>query len=69
MREEHRRRAAEWFLTLHERPLHQATQTATPVTRKQRAIIDDAPDAPALYDTGLDAGEGLWNRTGWVGRG
>ena len=26
-------------------------------------------EIPALYDTGLDANEGLWLRTGWAGRG
>jgi len=32
---------------------------------------DDIEDigGPALYDTGLDANEGLWERAGWAGRG
>lgn len=69
MSEEHRRRATEWFLTLHEMPLEDALKTATSVPRRQRPSIEEDPVGPAVYDTGLDAGEGLWLRTGWAGRG
>lgn len=68
MSEEHRRRAAEWFLTLHELSIEDATQTAAPAPQKQRPTIHKDNDQPALYDTGLDASEGLWERTGWAGR-
>lgn len=69
MSEEHRRRAAEWFLVLHELPLEDALATVAPEPRHQQPLIKEEPDGPALYDTGLDATEGLWERTGWAGRG
>ncbi|MCU1482762.1 MAG: hypothetical protein JWQ19_3548, partial [Subtercola sp.] len=28
----------------------------------------EKPDTPALYDTALNAEEGLWTRAGWAGR-
>ncbi|CAG7622156.1 hypothetical protein LEUCIP111803_02486 [Leucobacter soli] len=68
MSEEHRRRAAEWFLTLHELSFEEAAKTAAPAPTKQRPKPREERDGPALYDTGLDAGEGLWERTGWAGR-
>lgn len=68
MSEEHRRRAAEWFLTLHELPLEKAVKLATPVPKKYRPTIPEETDGPALYDTGLDPSEGLWERAGWAGR-
>ncbi|GEM_PF-2765443 len=69
MSEEHRRRAAEWFLTLHELSLGEAISNAAMAPRKQRPARREEPEGPALYDTGLDAGEGLWERAGWAGRG
>ncbi|MBN8207088.1 hypothetical protein JF550_14140 [Microbacterium esteraromaticum] len=75
MSEVHRRRAIEWLLTLRQIPLEQAlTLTLTPAPApepNQHDQEDQAEDigGPSLYDTGLDATEGLWARTGWAGRG
>lgn len=69
MSEEHRRRAVEWFLTLHELPLEHALDLAKPVEPVTAPAPVEEPIGPALYDTGLDAGEGLWPRAGWAGRG
>lgn len=69
MSEEHRRRAAEWFLTLHEVTLDEALSTATPAPKQQRPKQREEPEGPVLYGTGLDASEGLWERAGWAGRG
>lgn len=69
MSEEHRRRAAEWFLTLHELSLGEAINTAAAAPKKQRPAQREEPHGPALYDTGLDASEGLWERAGWAGKG
>lgn len=76
MSEAHRRRAIEWLLTLRQMPLEQAlTLTLTPGSEPDEDDHDDQEDhaedigGPALYDTGLDASEGLWQRAGWAGRG
>lgn len=69
MSEHHRRRAVEWFLVLHELPLERALTTAHTATPPEPSAETEEPDGPALYDTGLDASEGLWLRTGWAGRG
>lgn len=73
MSEAHMKRAAEWFLTLKEIPIGQvhAFIAGSPPQGPQpeREEVIDEPTGPALYDTGLDAGEGLWLRTGWAGRG
>lgn len=72
MTEAHMKRAAEWFLTLKEIPLEQAHNLIDSPTQGPTHDVRDAPDdatSPALYDTGLDAAEGLWLRTGWAGRG
>jgi hypothetical protein len=68
MREEHQRRAVEWFLVLHELDLSRALELAAPTSTTTPAMPADAPDGPALYDTALSAEEGLWTRTGWAGR-
>lgn len=68
MTEEHRRRAVEWFLTLRELPIEQALDIARPV---EPIAAPDEPDdqvSHLVYDTGLDASEGLWARSGWAGR-
>lgn len=71
MSEAHMKRAAEWFLTLREIPFDRAheyiRQHPTPTTPVAQEI-EEYP-GPALYDTGLDAAEGLWLRSGWAGRG
>ena len=66
---EHRRRAVEWFLLLHEVPLDHAHKHARtpPPTLKTTSPNDTL--GPALYDTALSPEEGLWLRTGWAGRG
>lgn len=69
MSEQHRRRAAEWFLTLHEIPLEQALTLARPAAEPAPTTAPDEPLGPGLYDTALTAEEGLWLRTGWAGRG
>ncbi|MWB97324.1 IS1249 family transposase, partial [Agromyces seonyuensis] len=67
MSEEHRRRAVEWFLTLHELPLEQALALAktTPPSPTNKAT---PPEHASPYDTGLSDEEGLWTRKGWAGR-
>lgn len=66
---EHRRRAAEWFLLLHEIPINQAHKHAHAPKPTPPATIAEERIGPALYDTGLTAEEGLWTRSGWAGRG
>lgn len=64
---EHRRRAIEWFLLLHEIPLNNAHKYAS---RPEPAPAPpEEPLGPVLYDTGLSPEEGLWHRSGWAGRG
>lgn len=71
MTEEHMKRAAEWFLTLHEIPherAHELIAPAAPVDDPDAdADHDDTPE-PSPYGTGLSAEEGLWARSGWAGR-
>lgn len=70
MSEPHMKRAAEWFLTLHELPLEHALDFANqPAPPTEPAPVAEEPLGPAFYDTGLDASEGLWLRTGRAGRG
>ncbi len=66
---DHRRRAAEWFLLLHEIPLTQAHKHASRPSPSMPTQPEDEPIGPALYDTGLDPAEGLWLRSGCAGRG
>lgn len=72
MNEAHMKRAAEWFLALKEIPIEQAhaflkdCPSTSPEPERQEVTAE--PIGPALYDTGLDAGEGLWLRAGWSGR-
>lgn len=68
MREEHRRRAAEWFLYLHEHHLRDALSYANTPTETPQPTITEAPPGPELYGTATTAEEGLWTRTGWAGR-
>jgi hypothetical protein len=72
MTEAHQRRAIEWWLYLHSdhpdpaRVLaeHQQRPAETP-----RPALTEPDPGPVLYDTGLNAAEGLWLRSGWAGRG
>lgn len=68
--EQHQKRAVEWFLVLHEMPMNDAIALAQRRTPQPAAIEPEteAPEEINLYDTGLDAGEGLWTRAGWAGR-
>ncbi|WP_437585006.1 IS1249 family transposase [Paramicrobacterium sp. CJ85] len=72
MTQAHMKRAAEWFLTLHELTLDNALKHASYPTKNkppEQANEEHHPDeTPSLYDTGLTAEEGLWTRTGWAGR-
>lgn len=72
MNEAHMKRAAEWFLTMREIPLDRVHElipitAPAPLVSEKEALAEEA--IPSLYDTGLDASEGLWLRTGWAGRG
>lgn len=67
MAEERRRRAIEWFLTLHELSLEQALDLAHPTTEPTGQQQANEPTGPDLYGTGLDPTEGLWHRSGWIG--
>ena len=73
MTPEHQQRAAEWVLIDKAGLLANAHTytTAHPVAHppKQRPRFTEPDPGPALYDTGLDASEGLWLRHGWAGRG
>lgn len=66
---EHRRRATEWCLLLHEIPLDHAHRHATPPLPATPPTEPEERIGPALYDTALTAEEGLWTRTGWAGHG
>ena len=68
MSQEHRRRAVEWFLLLHEIPLKHAHQHARQIEAAPPRQVIETRDGPAHFDTGLNAEEGLWLRKGWAGR-
>ncbi|GAB3617326.1 hypothetical protein GCM10027416_18830 [Okibacterium endophyticum] len=61
----HRRRAAEWFLLLHEIPITRAHHYAHKPVPTPPPAPSEEQIGPALYDTALTAEEGLWHRTGW----
>ena len=72
MSEAHMKRAAEWFLTLHEIPIERAHELITHQPKALEAAprkVEEEAIEPALYDTALSAAEGLWSRSGWAGRG
>ncbi|WP_255713783.1 IS1249 family transposase [Subtercola endophyticus] len=70
MTEPHMKRAAEWYLTLHELSINDALSHANQHTANPTHPTPESaeePDTPTLYDTGLNAEEGLWTRAGWAG--
>ncbi|KAB1642748.1 IS256 family transposase [Gulosibacter chungangensis] len=70
MSEAHMKRAAEWFLTLHEIPLEQALDFAKQQpANPEPTFVAEESIGPVFYDKGLDAAERLWLRQGWAGRG
>ena len=72
MTNEHQKRAAEWVLIERAGLLHTAgnmPQAPVDTTQRQRPRFTEPDPGPVLYDTGLDAREGLWLRHGWAGRG
>ena len=70
---EHQKRAAEWVLieraglldSAHSFPVRSAEEGR----RRKRPQFTEPDPGPVIYDTGLDASEGLWLRQGWAGRG
>lgn len=69
---EHQKRAAEWVLIERAGLLHTAGSmpiTEAVASQKRRPRFTEPSPGPALYDTGLDATEGLWLRSGWAGKG
>lgn len=71
----HMKRAAEWFLTLHELPLDRAHEMIAPAPTPEETPIDlpaakkpDTNPQISLYDSHPSAEEGLWTRSGWAGR-
>lgn len=71
MSETHMKRAAEWFLTLHEISLeraHDFIPSSTPDQEPEHTIEADEWPEPSYYDTNVTAEEGLWARSGWAGR-
>lgn len=69
----HQQRAAEWVLIERAGLLDTAhtytTDEAFNPQPKRRPRFTEPDPGPVTYDTGLDAAEGLWIRTGWAGRG
>ncbi len=69
---EHQKRAAEWVLI--ERAGLIDTAGTMPVAKeitpqKRRPRFTEPNPGPVVYDTGLDATEGLWLRRGWAAEG
>lgn len=71
MTEPHMKRAAEWFLARKEIPPERVHEFITPTTQTASMGAPEPAEAehePALYGKGLDAGEGLWARSGLSAR-
>lgn len=64
---QHRRRAVEWFLLLHEIPIEHAHRHAQAHQPRPQQPTEQ-PLGPELHGTGLDPTEGLWARSGWIGQ-
>ena len=65
------KRAAEWFLYLHDNSIEDAYRFIPEDTPAVTTVLiddDDDDDSPELYGTALTAEEGLWLRSGWGGR-
>lgn len=72
MSEEHQRRLIEWWLYMHSElpdPARVLTEHTSRPAKQIRPALTEPDPGPTLYDTGLDAREGLWLRQGWAGRG
>ena len=72
MSEEHQRRLIEWWLYMHSElpdPARVLTEHTSQPAKQIRPALTEPDPGPTLYDTGLDASEGLWLRQGWAGRG
>lgn len=65
------KRAAEWFLYLHDNTIEDAYRQI-PVEAEETinpsAEEDESDEIPELYSTALTEEEGLWSRSGWAGR-
>lgn len=71
--EEHQKRACEWFLYMRSKhpditKILRAYDPKKQVPPKRPKYTEPDP-GPELYGTALTAEEGLWNRSGWAGRG
>ncbi|MGO1539781.1 MAG: IS1249 family transposase [Leucobacter sp.] len=69
---EHQKRAAEWVLIERAGLLHTAgsmPRAAAGTSQQRRRCFTEPDPGPVHYDTGLDATEGLWLRSGWAGKG
>ncbi|NYJ19277.1 hypothetical protein HNR05_001068 [Leifsonia psychrotolerans] len=65
------KRAAEWFLYLHEVPIDRAHELIPAPARNLKSVIDETGEEPtetSYYGTGLSADEGLCSSSGWAGR-
>ena len=71
MSENHMKRAAEWFLFLHDNTIEDAYKLIQAEKKEpMRPVVEDndSDDITQLYGTELSAEEGLWSRSGWAGR-
>lgn len=68
---EHQKRAAEWVLIQRAGLLYTASSmplAQKPTKQKRRPRFTEPDPGPVIYDSGLDASEGLWLRSGWAGK-
>lgn len=67
----HQKRAMEWWLYTHcataGTPHTLITNPSPEPAEDTDPDKDDEPTSATLYDTGLAAEEGLWERSGWIG--
>ncbi len=65
MSEEHQRRLIEWWLYMHSElpdPARVLTEHTSQPAKQIRPALTEPDPGPTLYDTGLDASEGIWLR-------